>query len=54
MKNDSSLRPLCIAAYLYGGNESEAIKLQNELSFDSLSKEDLAALISGYDKLQNT
>ncbi|EPY19351.1 hypothetical protein STCU_09506 [Strigomonas culicis] len=52
MKSDASLRPLCIAAYLFGGREEEADALWGGVSATTLTKDDFLALVSGYEKLK--
>lgn len=54
MKGDEALRSLCIAAYLFAGHESDADALREGLRFEDLTKDDVLALIIGYDKLQKT
>jgi pentatricopeptide repeat protein len=52
MKEVEGLRPLCIAAFLFANHEADAEALREGLSLVELGKEDLLALISGYEKLQ--
>nr|CCC89472.1 conserved hypothetical protein [Trypanosoma congolense IL3000] len=54
MSGDPALRPLCVAAYLFANHPEEAEKLQEGLAFSDLSKDDIIALIDGYDKLNKT
>lgn len=51
MKEDSELRSLCIAGYLFAGKEAEAEELLGGTSYESLPKEDIVALVEGYAKL---
>ncbi|KPI85956.1 kinetoplast polyadenylation/uridylation factor 1 [Leptomonas seymouri] len=52
MKDVQGLRPLCIAAFLFANHEADAEALREGLSLTELGKDDLLALISGYEKLQ--
>ncbi|KAL7705791.1 kinetoplast polyadenylation/uridylation factor 1 [Lotmaria passim] len=52
MKDVAGLRPLCIAAFLFANHEADAEALREGLSLAQLGKDDLLALISGYEKLQ--
>ncbi|ORC84930.1 polyadenylation/uridylation factor 1 [Trypanosoma theileri] len=54
MRGDPALRPLCIAAYLFANHPDEAETLREGLSFSELTRDDIVALIDGYDKLQKT
>eukprot|EP00796_Vickermania_ingenoplastis_P012503 gene12503-8559_t len=53
MKDDPSLRALCIAAYLFAGKETEAEALRNGVPVSDLPQEDVFALVEGYAKLSN-
>lgn len=52
MKEDPSLRPLCLAAYLFAGNEEAAGEMYLGLKYSELSETDAAALVEGYGKLE--
>ncbi|KAF5218940.1 kinetoplast polyadenylation/uridylation factor 1 [Trypanosoma cruzi] len=54
MRSDPAMRPLCIAAYLFANHPEEADALHEGLSFSDLTREDIVALIDGYDKLRRT
>ncbi|ESS62914.1 hypothetical protein TCDM_09340 [Trypanosoma cruzi Dm28c] len=54
MRSDPAMRPLCIAAYLFANHPEEADALHEGLSFNDLTREDIVALIDGYDKLRRT
>lgn len=51
MKADTALRPLCIAAFLFAGCEAEAEALMKDMEWNELSKDDILALVAGYEKL---
>lgn len=52
MKDVAGLRPLCIAAFLFANDEPAADALREGLALTELGKDDLLALVSGYEKLQ--
>ncbi|RNE98266.1 polyadenylation/uridylation factor 1 [Trypanosoma rangeli] len=54
MRSDPAMRPLCIAAYLFANHPAEADALQEGLAFSDLTRDDIIALIDGYDKLRRT
>lgn len=54
MRADAAMRPLCIAAYLFANHPDEAETLQKGLSFHEYTRDDVIALIDGYDKLRET
>ncbi|CCW69120.1 unnamed protein product [Phytomonas sp. Hart1] len=54
MKSDTALRSLCVAAYLFANDEAAANALCEGLSLLELPKEDILALITGYDHLEKT
>lgn len=51
LKGDTTLRPLCVAAYLFANHEADADALLEGLSLTELPEEDVLALITGYEKL---
>ncbi|RHW74159.1 kinetoplast polyadenylation/uridylation factor 1 [Trypanosoma brucei equiperdum] len=54
MRGDPALRALCVAAYLFANHLEEAETLQEGLAFSDLTRDDIIALIEGYDKLNKT
>ncbi|CCW61290.1 unnamed protein product [Phytomonas sp. EM1] len=54
MKSDVALRPLCAAAYLFANDEAAADALREGLSLVELPKEDILALVAGYDHMGKT